>query len=117
MMAYHFAFNNLIKSNINIHRFPFILDAIFKEDIEEYNKKIILEFIRDNYPKDTQLIFSMADKSESKNQINAVEVNLLYFCNSANLIHVSDNERSILKDWDDKYNDLKLATISIMENE
>ncbi|MFQ8591776.1 MAG: hypothetical protein ACLSGQ_09995 [Parabacteroides distasonis] len=117
MMAYHFAFNNLIKSNINIHRFPFILDAIFKEDIEENNKKIILEFIRDNYPKDTQLIFSMADKSESKNQINAVEVNSLYFCNSANLIHVSDNERSILKDWDDKYNDLKLATISIMENE
>ena len=85
--------------------------------IEENNKKIILEFIRDNYPKDTQLIFSMADKSESKNQINAVEVNSLYFCNSANLIHVSDNERSILKDWDDKYNDLKLATISIMENE
>lgn len=115
MMAYHFAFNNLIKSNAIIHRFPFLLDAIFKEDIDEANKKLILEFIKNYHPEDTQLIFSMADKIEGQNQISDFNVNKDYYNNLAVLIHVSDNERSMLKDWDSHYDDLQTETIAMMD--
>lgn len=116
MMAYHFAFNQQIKSNNSIHRLPFMLDAIFKEDIDLPNKNLILAFIRDCHPKDTQLIFSMADKIEGDNQIRATTVNDEYYNGLAHLIHISDDKRSILKDWNEEYDELKLETISVMDS-
>lgn len=116
MMAYHFAFNQQIKSNNSVHRLPFMLDAIFKEDIDLPNKKLILSFIRNNYPNDTQLIFSMADKIDGDNQLKAATVNDEYYNGLAHLIHISDDKRSILKDWDEEYDELKSETLSIMNN-
>lgn len=115
MFAYHFAFNDLIKSNKSIHRMPFMLDAIFKEDIDTDNKKLILQFVKNNHPSDTQTIFSMADKHNLENQLSAVDSNRAYFDNLANLIHVSDQERSLLKDWVNDYDKMKEDTILIME--
>lgn len=69
VMSYHFAFNKLISSTDGIHRFPFILDAIFKEDVEEINKEMILKFVKDNRPTDTQTIFSVA--MTDNDQVNA----------------------------------------------
>ena len=34
VMGYHFALNKLISKTHGIHRFPFLLDAIMKEDID-----------------------------------------------------------------------------------
>lgn len=37
VMSYHFALNSLIRETNNIHRLPFMLDAILKEDIDDRN--------------------------------------------------------------------------------
>lgn len=99
LMAYHFAFNKLIASNDNIHRFPFMLDAIFKEDIELINKDIILDFISKYRPTDTQLFISIAEAREKEDIVN--EYNNKYFNNNANLICIGegDRERSFLEDY------------------
>lgn len=115
MFAYHFAFNELIKSNDSIHRMPFMLDAIFKEDIDSDNKKLILQFIENNHPCDTQTIFSMADKYNAENQISALDANRDYFDNTANLIHISNQDRSLLKDWIKDYDKMREETILMME--
>lgn len=101
MMAYHFAFNKLVKEKSVMPRFPFILDAIFKEDIEDENKRLILQFIKNNRPADTQLIFSMADTENLNNQIDSVDVNNTYFGGSANLIQSGSGPRSLIKDLSD----------------
>lgn len=66
VMAYHFAFNKLIKDTNGLHRFPFVLDAIFKEDIEDKNKSLILNFINKNRPRDTQTLLSIAISKKSE---------------------------------------------------
>jgi hypothetical protein len=66
VMAYHFAFNDVIKNTKGLHRFPFVLDAIFKEDIEDNNKSMILEFIKRNAPSDTQTLISIAVSKENE---------------------------------------------------
>ncbi len=59
MLAYYFAFNKVIEETEYVHRFPFLLDAIFKEDIDEENRQMILEFIFKNKPKNEQIIFHL----------------------------------------------------------
>ncbi|MBM9520743.1 hypothetical protein JWG39_13050 [Desulforhopalus vacuolatus] len=41
VLSYHFSFNYLISKTHYAHRLPFILDSIFKEDIEGGNKELI----------------------------------------------------------------------------
>ena len=113
MFAYHFAFNKTVHP-CGRHRFPFVLDAIFKEDIVSSNKNQILNFIKKNAPTDTQVIFSMADKREGDNQINAHDVNRGNFNNSAHLILTSDNPKSMLKDWDNEYNTMRDETMQFI---
>lgn len=84
MLAYYFAFNKEILKTEYVHRFPFMLDAIFKEDIEEDNRKLILEFIYKNRPKNEQIIFSFAESN--KNTKTAQEYNNELMNNNANLI-------------------------------
>ncbi len=61
VLSYHLAFNNIIKETRNIHRLPFILDSVFKEDIDVPNRERILKFINKNKPSDVQTIISIAD--------------------------------------------------------
>jgi len=115
MLAYYFAFNAIISSNKAIHRFPFMLDAIFKEDIDSNNKKEIIDFISNNAPNDTQTIFSVAETPDNTN-LNAFNINKLYFKNKARLIKISDSKRSFWREWDDKYQTLLDSTIDMMNN-
>ncbi|AOZ94881.1 hypothetical protein [Paenibacillus crassostreae] len=106
VMAYHFAFNKYIKATSYIHRIPFMLDAIFKEDIEIDNKDIILKFIEKHKPNDTQTIVSIADTKNEREVIK--EYNKNYFYNEATLICIGDSssERAFLSDYnnfDDDY--------------
>lgn len=64
MLAYYFAFNKIIQETTYVHRFPFMLDAIFKEDIDESNRKLILGFIYKNRQKNEQIIFSFAESEQ-----------------------------------------------------
>lgn len=96
MLAYYFAFNKVIEETEYVHRFPFLLDAIFKEDIDEDNRKMILEFIFKNKPKNEQIIFSFAESHN--NPKTAKEYNEGIMKNEAKLILTDlTNERSILK--------------------
>lgn len=96
ILAYHFAFNKIISKTQYTHRFPFMLDAIFKEDIESDNKNLIIDFISKNGPKDTQLIFSVAETKEQVSTINQYNIN--YFKGKANIIDIGEglNERAFL---------------------
>ena len=101
VLGYNFALNKLISSNLEIHRCPFLLDGIFKEDIEEDNKHLILHFIGENKPADTQLIFSVAEIKKNKDKI--LQYNKTYFNNQANIICIGDGckERAFLQKFDD----------------
>lgn len=61
VLSYHIAFNKIINDTKNIHRLPFIMDSVFKEDIDVPNREKILTFINQNKPSDIQTIISIAD--------------------------------------------------------
>lgn len=112
-MAYHFAFNEIIaENNPKMPRLPFMLDAIFKEDVDEVNKDLILQFISKHRPQDTQIIFSMADSKDS-NQITANQVKEIYFA-GAKLIHISDNQRSLLDNYSEEVEKISLDTLNLL---
>ncbi|MDD5996363.1 MAG: AAA family ATPase [Bacteroidales bacterium] len=112
-MAYHFAFNKIIaENNPKMPRLPFMLDAIFKEDVDEVNKDLILQFISKHRPQDTQIIFSMADSKDS-NQITANQVKEIYFA-GAKLIHISDNQRSLLDNYSEEVEKISLDTLNLL---
>lgn len=100
VLAYNFAFNDLIKSSKQIHRFPFMLDAIFKEDIEQSNKEIIVDFISKNRPNDTQVILSVAEMKEHEH--NIYNYNEDFFNKKAKLICIGEGmrERAFLSEYD-----------------
>lgn len=113
MLAYYFAFNKVIKETEYVHRFPFLLDAIFKEDIDEDNRKLILEFIYKNQPKNEQIIFSFAESE--KNLKTAEEYNEEIMKNEAKLILTDlTNERSILKPFNIEQEDYLENTLNII---
>ncbi|PTX21149.1 hypothetical protein C8N40_102118 [Pontibacter mucosus] len=116
VMAYHFAFNRLIKQNQNIHRLPFILDAIFKEDIEYKNKDLIIEFISNNRPKDTQTFFSIAEINDLESEVK--RFNSEFFDNEAHLICIGNgvDERAFLSDYDDNFSDYLLETLEVINS-
>lgn len=112
LLSYHFAFNKTICKTESIHRLPFCLDAIFKEDVDKKSKEDILRFISSNKPTDTQLIFSIAD-SDSSDKIIA-DFNLKFFNGDAKLIQTGANKRSLLKKFDSTFIPLLEESIEIM---
>lgn len=96
LMAYHFAFNKIVEIHNAMPRLPFLLDAVFKEDITDTVKKQILRFMSKNKPSDTQMIFSMADDMNSK--ISSCWANNEYFANNAELVNIGNSPRGLLKD-------------------
>ena len=114
MLAYYFAFNKVIEETEYVHRFPFLLDAIFKEDIDEDNRKMILEFIFKNKPKNEQIIFSFAESK--KNPKTAKEYNEEIMKNEAKLILTDlTNERSILKPFNIEQEEHLEETMKLIE--
>jgi len=103
VMAYHFAFNKYISSTDYVHRVPFMLDAIFKEDFELDNMRLVLDFIYKYKPSDTQSIISIAETKNDNGIIEDYKKN--HFGSSAKLICIgnSTDERSFLSEYDNKY--------------
>lgn len=115
IMAYHFAFNDLIKDTDDIHRLPFMLDAIFKEDIDASNKRLILNFISKRKPADTQIIMSIAEAIDHEMVIDTY--NAQHFSGEANVISIGGGtkERAFLDEYDGQHDDLLMETLRIIE--
>jgi len=120
VMAYHFALNKLISNTQGIHRFPFILDAIMKEDIDEDSRRKIFSFLNENFPNDTQMIFSVSEslqnsKNDDSTTNNIDLVNKNYFAGKCNVIQIGDgdSERSFLVEYDGEYDELIQSTLEM----
>lgn len=102
VMAYHFAFNELISETKELTIFPFLLDAIMKEDIDEENRKLIFNFISKYSPKSKQIFFSVSEALKDRvnnNSRNIQFVQQLYFPNNSKIIQIGDgdSERTFLR--------------------
>ncbi len=114
MLAYYFALNRVVKETEYVHRFPFLLDAIFKEDIDEDNREMILKFIYRNKPKNEQIFFSFAEST--KNPKTAKEYNNELMKNEAKLILTDlTEERSILKSLNVEQDEYLKETLNLIE--
>ena len=114
LLAYNFAFNKIIKQTKYVHRFPFMMDAIFKEDIDDTNKSLILKFIHKNKLSDTQIIMSIADSEE--NTTSAIDYNREYLNNEANLILINnERKRAFLSDYSNEYEGYLEQTLKFIE--
>ena len=115
LLSYHFAFNELLTKTKGIHRLPFILDSIFKEDIEGGNKEKILNFINSNFPTDTQTILSIADDKNIDSHIEQYKNEI--FKDNAHMICIGNGteEKSLLIENDNSQSELISETYEIME--
>ena len=121
VMSYHFSLNELISQTENIHRFPFILDAVMKEDIDPQSRKSIFKFINESSPSDTQTIFSVSESSEfsesnKESLLNIDYVNKEYFDDKAKLIQIGDGvkERDLLKTHNGEHAEYIKSTLDII---
>jgi len=116
LLAHNFAFNQIIKNTEYVHRLPFLIDAIFKEDIDDGNKTLILDFVNQNKPNDTQLIVSIAYKEDEKNSIIHT-YNKNNFNEKANLICIGNsvNTRAFLQNYLNTHDNLLKNTFDIIE--
>ncbi len=115
LLSYHFAFNELLTKTNGIHRLPFILDSIFKEDIEGGNKEKILNFINSNFPKDTQTILSIADDKNIDSHIELYKTEI--FKDNAHMICIGNGteEKALLFENDNSQSKLISDSYEIME--
>ncbi|MDF1676673.1 MAG: hypothetical protein P1U44_13240 [Vicingaceae bacterium] len=116
VLSYHFAFNYLLTQTNEIHRFPFILDSVFKEDIDGGNRIKILKFITKNFPTDTQTILSIADDKNQDSRIEEYKRDI--FKEKAHLICIGngEEEKALLKENDNSQKSLIEETFEIIEN-
>jgi len=114
IMAYHFAFNTLVSKTPDIHRLPFILDAVFKEDLDDFNEDLLIEFIAKNRPKDTQLFMTISEKTTKASQVSRYQKDLLN--NEAKLIQIGNGRdtRTLLKDYSGEQDSLLQNTMDII---
>ena len=96
MLAYYLSFYELIEITSYAHITPLLLDAIFKEDIDDDNKLLLINVLSKSMKNQKQLIVSIAETEES--QYNAEYYNRTYFDNNAKIVRIgeSKNERSFL---------------------
>jgi hypothetical protein len=116
VLAHNFAFNKMISKTEKIHRLPYLIDAIFKEDIDIPNKNLILNFINNYKPIDTQAIISIAYKDDETNSI-INDYNKSNFKNQANLICIGNaiKTQAFLTDFDVNLQNLLDNTLEITE--
>lgn len=117
VLAYNFAFNKLIEKTRDIHCFPFMLDAIFKEDIEQSNRNMILKFIGEKKSSDNQLIISIAETKGNEKSIK--DYNQKYFNGDARLICIGEGNkvRAFLTMYDGNMNSYLEETLNILDGD
>lgn len=119
IMAYHFAFYHLVHKRSTIHKFPFLLDAILKEDIDVGSREIIFNFLKNEAKNKEQILFSIAEYKKDKNPeegdplFDINEINTLFFSGNAKQICIGDAKyvRSFLNK-----KELNVNEISLLDN-
>lgn len=96
ILAYYLSLYELLEITSYAHITPLLLDAIFKEDIDDNNKLLLINVLSKSMKNKKQLIVSIAETEES--QYNAEYYNREYFDNNAKIVRIgeSKNERSFL---------------------
>lgn len=96
LMAYNFSFYEMVMNNPNIHSFPFLLDAVFKEDIDTASRSEIFDFLSIETKKAGQVVFSVAeykkDSTSSDPLFNIETVKNQYFPTDTKLICIGDSK-------------------------
>lgn len=96
LMAYNFSFYEMVMKNPSIHSFPFLLDAIFKEDIDTESRSNIFEFLSQETKSIGQVIFSVAeykgDETSSDPLFNVEAIKSQYFSANTKLICIGDGK-------------------------
>lgn len=122
LMAYNFSFYKMVVDNPNIHTFPFLLDAIFKEDIDIESREKIFDFLSDETQNTGQFVFSVAeykgDDTSSNPLFNIEDIKENYFFETTKLICIGDSKtkRSFLSDLDSIHDELIQESIRLLEN-
>lgn len=104
LMAYNFSFYEMVIKNTNIHSFPFLLDAVFKEDIDIDSRGEIFDFLSRETKKSGQVVFSVAeykkDDTSSDPLFDMNNIKEKYFTSDSKLICIGDSKtkRSFLSD-------------------
>lgn len=115
LLAYNFAFCKIIQETGYVHNLPLLLDAIFKEDLDEENRKVIFKFLKDNVYHQT--IVSIADSQ--RNLVSADSYNEEFLDKKAKMICIGENksERSFLKSYNGEHPELLKETLEIVESD
>ena len=116
ILAHNFTFAKIIQENSNIHQLPFLIDAIFKEDIDSENKATILNFVNKHKSIDTQTIISIAYKDDETSSI-IDEYKKNNFGNKANLICIGDavKTQAFLSDFNTTLQEILDNTFNIID--
>lgn len=125
VMAYNFAFNDFVYNNNSIHKFPFLLDAILKEDIEAKSREEIFKFLSSESKSSKQILFTIAEFRGGEGRLSndylfsINDINTKYFTGKATQICIGDaiSERAFLSKsvLDDTGNKLLDSAISLLE--
>lgn len=115
LLGYTVSFCRMIATTPYVHRLPILLDAIFKEDIEEENRTEILKYIHNEIKQ--QLIVSVADSK--KNLVSIEEYNSNYFNGNATIICIGENvrTRAFLSPYNNEYPELLRETLEMIESD
>ncbi len=121
LMAYNFSFYEMVMKNPSIHSFPFLLDAVFKEDIDIESRSKIFDFLSGETKGSGQVIFSVAeykaDDTSSDPLFNIETIKKTYFSNDTKLICIGDSKtkRSFLSDSVSINSELIIDSIKLLE--
>jgi len=96
LMAYNFSFYEMAMKAPAIHSFPFLLDAVFKEDIDSESRSNIFKFLSQETKSSGQVVFSVAeykgDKTSSNPLFNVDAIKKEYFPEDTKLICIGDSK-------------------------
>ncbi len=121
LMAYNFSFYEMVMKNKNIHGFPFLLDAVFKEDIDTESRGNIFEFLSHETKSSGQVILSVAEYKGDETSVaplfNVETIKRQYFSTSTKLICIGDSKtkRSFLSKTASIDSELIYDTIKLLE--
>ncbi|MBQ4848343.1 hypothetical protein [Pseudoalteromonas sp. MMG005] len=96
LMAYNFSFYEMVMKNSTIHSFPFLLDAVFKEDIDSGSRSNIFNFLSHETKSSGQVVFSVAeykgDETSSNPLFNVEAIKKQFFPKDTKLICIGDSK-------------------------
>ncbi len=121
LMAYVFSFYEMVIKSPSLHGFPFLLDAVFKEDIEIETRSEMFDFLSSETKESGQVIFSVAEYKGDNTSLapifNIDSIKETYFSSDTKLICIGDSKtkRSFLSNLNTIDRELISDTVNLLE--